>query len=204
MQASKAWKKQHNELTWSKKKATLEVLRKKEKEDEQAAGKLREKRRVDRENAANSRARAPLPFPERATLGKARRGEESHAGAKRRDFVAKWAQSQVEAAGCRALDIVTAWHVEVPEAEEPTGLLGPAAATLEPKHRLKERKRWEASINELFVVPEARATGATVLSVRTPRQRVLLCRKRKSRPQRTPTSRRTCRGDGGAGQSHGK
>ncbi|CAE7744322.1 RH16 [Symbiodinium necroappetens] len=92
MQALKAWKKQHNEVTWSKKKASLAVLRQKEKEDEQAARTLRDKRRADKENAANSRARAPLPFPERATLGKTRRGEE-HAGAKRRDFVAKWAQS---------------------------------------------------------------------------------------------------------------
>ncbi|CAE7897037.1 RH16, partial [Symbiodinium sp. KB8] len=30
-----AWKKQHNEVTWSKKKASLAVLRQKEKEDEQ-------------------------------------------------------------------------------------------------------------------------------------------------------------------------
>ncbi|OLP95211.1 DEAD-box ATP-dependent RNA helicase 16 [Symbiodinium microadriaticum] len=98
-----AWKKQHNEVTWSKKKASLAVLRQKEKEDEQAARTLRDKRRADKENAANSRARkkgVPLPFPERATLGKTRRD----AGAKRRDFVAKW-----------------------------------------------EHKRWEASINELFV-----------------------------------------------------
>ena len=35
MQALKAWKKQHNEVTWSKKKASLAVLRQKEKEDEQ-------------------------------------------------------------------------------------------------------------------------------------------------------------------------
>ncbi|OLQ06280.1 DNA repair protein complementing XP-C cells-like, partial [Symbiodinium microadriaticum] len=56
-EALKAWKKQHNEVTWSKKKASLAVLRQKEKEDEQAARTLRDKRRADKENAANSRAR---------------------------------------------------------------------------------------------------------------------------------------------------
>ena len=72
----------------------------------------------------------------------------------------------------------------------PTGLLGPAAATLEPKPRLKGHKRWEASINELFVLPLARTPGATVLPVRTGH----CCRRKgRTRPQRTPTSRRTFR-----------
>ena len=34
MEALKAWKKQHNELTWSKKKASLAVLRQKEKDEQ--------------------------------------------------------------------------------------------------------------------------------------------------------------------------
>ena len=64
----------------------------------------------------------------------------------------------------------------------------------------KEHKRWEASINELFVVP--RLVLPAPLHSLCARDRGHCChRQRRTRPQRTraPTSRRTFRGCGGRG-----
>ncbi|CAE7888347.1 unnamed protein product, partial [Symbiodinium microadriaticum] len=57
----------------------------------------------------------------------------------------------------RAADQENAANSRVPEAEEPTRLLAPAAAASEPKHRLKGAEEVGNFINELFEVPEASA-----------------------------------------------
>ncbi|CAE7884830.1 unnamed protein product, partial [Symbiodinium microadriaticum] len=106
-----------------KKTASLDVLRQKEKEGEQASQKLRGKRAADQENAATSRA--PLPLPERAALGKARRGEMLERSGETSSLSGrspKW-----ELLGFRTVEVasVSDW---------------------------KAQKKWEASINELFEV----------------------------------------------------
>ena len=97
---------------------------------------------------------------------------------------------------------MTAWRVKVPEAEEPTRLLGPAAATLEPKHRFKGTQ----GLHQRAVRrAQARATGATALSVRT-RQGPLLSQAEKDQAAEDKSAdiEEDLSRVRGAGQSHGK
>ena len=100
---------------------------------------------------------------------------------------------------------MTAWRVKVPEAEEPTRLLGPAAATLEPKHRFKGTQKMGGLHQRAVRRAQARATGATALSVRT-RQGPLLSQAEKDQAAEDKSAdiEEDLSRVRGAGQSHGK
>ena len=98
---------------------------------------------------------------------------------------------------------MTAWRVKVPEAEEPTR--AQLLQLSKPKHRLKGTQEMGGLHQRAVRRAQARATGATALSVRT-RQGPLLSQAEKDQAaeDKSADTEEDLSRVRGAGQSHGK